>query len=50
MNILLITANLGAFDKQIKNHISPILKPGINLAFVEFTDTNFPPRHNALHS
>ena len=49
MKILLISANLGSFDTTTINHKPQILDPAMQLAYVDFTNLNFPPRFNSLH-
>lgn len=42
-NTIVLTANLGGFDKQIKN-----VKQTMDHDFFRFTDENFPPRHGSM--
>jgi hypothetical protein len=49
MKVLLVSANLGAFDVQRQEHFAQDTKEIEVCAIVQFTDENFPPRVNSLH-
>lgn len=47
--ILLVTANLGSFDRKSVNHAPQIVREGFAVAMASFRDDNFPVRSNAMH-
>ncbi|MCK6426639.1 MAG: DUF616 domain-containing protein [Burkholderiaceae bacterium] len=47
--ILLVTANLGSFDRKAVNHVPQVVREGFTVAMAAFRDENFPVRTNAMH-